>query len=183
MSEKIPSGNCHCGNQGRSGSANLEKLVMAKVPQDFNANFRIRLVPARDLDLSAEREERCRPRGQRKGWTVGPPTLDGKLIATLNKADATMITWLAKDPTNARRFLSAPVAAMREAGVELSRAEAKALSRANEAAQAARVVGPGVRVASLVAEAYPNGRIGRLKPRPDADGDDEPFGCEPRKKG
>ena len=45
-----------------------------------------------------------------------------------------MVAWLAKDAGNARRFLANPVAAMREAGVELSRADEKALARAGEAA-------------------------------------------------
>ena len=184
---------CHCDGHGHSGHAQgtearadadeLAKVVMAKVPQGYEANFNIRLVPARTLDVIDQRQERCRPRGHSTGWTPGVLAIDPGLVATLNKADKAVVAWLAKDSANAQRFLAEPVAALREAGVELSRAEEKALFRANAEAQSARVVGPGVKVASLDARAYPKGQVGRLGPSTkDGKGDDS-FGCEPRRKG
>ena len=93
-----------------------------------------------------------------------------------------MVDWLANDTVNSQSFLASPVDAMREAGVQLSRAEEKALARSNEAASATRVVGPGAKVTSLSAQAYPNGRVGGLGSG-NAGGKTDDFDCGPKRKG
>jgi len=186
-----PNSPCRCGGQGNGGPTQsaaaradepeLAKVVLAKVPQDYDAKFNLRLVPGHTLGAAGQREVKCRPRGNSLGWTPG--VLDAGLVATLSRADKAMVAWLAKDGANAQRFLAEPVAAMREAGVELSRAEEKALSRAHAEAQSARVVGPGVKVAAIDAQAHPTGQVGRIPPGATNGKTDDGFGCEPRRKG
>jgi hypothetical protein len=174
-----------------SGGANAEaqpagemvtKVVKAQVPQEYDAKFNVRIVPGRSLGSVLEVKPHCKPRGHRQGWFPGGLRIDPGLVATLAKADKAVVAWLARDAANAQRFLANPVAAMRDAGVELSRAEEKALSRASAAAAAARQVGPGVNVASVTAQAFPDGRVGGLgSSKPGGKADD--FDCGPKRKG
>lgn len=178
---------CSCNASGETGppdAADTEatKVVKAQVPQEVRASFNLRVVPGRSLGGALERQRACRPRGHTQPWTPGLLGLDEALVKTLAMADKAMVAWLAKDAGNARRFLASPVAAMREAGIELSRTEEKALARATEAAASARTVGPGVDVASVKVQAFPNGRVGAPGGRkPDGKADD--FGCAPKRKG
>jgi len=178
---------CNCTGHGRTSGQrqtageDLAKVVKAQIPQDYEASFNVRLVPAHSLERDVQVQASCKPRGNSLGWDHGMATIDPGLVATLNKADKVMVAWLAKDTANAQRFLANPVAAIREAGVELTRAEEKALARANDATSAARVVGPGIKVASLSAQAFPNGRIGSIgSGRTDGKTDD--FACGPKAK-
>ena len=191
MSDKAEQKTCGCGGQGSTigesqpASDHLAQVVKAVVPQDHDAKFNIRLVPGHSLEKGLELQPLCRPRGHAPGWNHGGLAIDPGLVATLSKANNAMVGWLAKDAGNAQRFLANPVAAMREAGVELSRAEEKALVRSNEAAAASRVVGPGVRITALSAKAYPNGRVGGIGPgRTDGGGGKtDDFDCGPKRKG
>lgn len=178
-----PYGQSYAQGTGASDGANEPaKVVIAKVPQDYEATINIRLVPARTLGVLDQRREGCRPRGHSVGQTHGVLAIDPGLVATLNKANKAVVAWMAKDTANAQRFLADPVAALAEAGVELSRSDQKALARVNAEARSARVVGPGVKVASLVARAYPQGKVGRLSPSTKDDQGGNSFGCEPRRK-
>jgi len=192
MSDKAEQKPCNCGGHGpTSGQSqpageDFAKVVKAAVPQDYKANFHIRLVPARSLESGVRAEAQCMPRGHASGWHHGTETIDPGLVAVVNKGDKVMVAWLAKDTANAQRFLANPVAAMREAGVELSREQEKALARSNEAAATARVVGPGVNIASLSAQVYPKGRVGGLgsgRSGGKIDGKTDDFGCAPKRKG
>ena len=196
MSDRPGRDDCNCnpgGGPAAEASAAGEavaKVVKANVPQDAQASFNLRIVPGRGLKGALEVQPNCKPRGHSHGWTPGILGVDSALLGTLAKADKTMVAWLAKDAGNARRFLANPVAAMREAGVELSRADEKALARAGEATAAARSVAPGVDVVSVAVQAFPNGRVGAVGPRkPDGKQDGKPdgkvddFGCGPKRKG
>ncbi|HXO70021.1 MAG TPA: hypothetical protein VN838_13755 [Bradyrhizobium sp.] len=188
MSDKAEQKPCNCGGHGPAGGQSqptgetLATLVKAAVPQDYQGNFNIRLVGAHSLETGVKAQPRCRPRGHSVGWDRGDLAIDPGLVATLNKADKLMVDWLAKDTANAQSFLADPVIAMRKAGVELSRAEEKTLARANEAAGATRFVGPGVKIGTVSAKAYPNGRIGGLGPNK-TDGKTDDFDCGPKRKG
>lgn len=193
MNGKVQSGNCRCGTDAASTAApvpssddGVSKFLKAHVPQDYEANIRVRVVPGRSLKDVGVLAPRCRPRGHSTGWTPGLVALNPDLVATLAKADKVMVAWLAKDQANTQRFLADPVGAMREAGVELSRSDEKALARASVVAAAARVVPPGVRVASLAAQTIPNGRVGHIdvvKPGATPDAKTDNFGCGPKRKG
>jgi len=196
MSGKSLQGRCNCAGSCADSAAtetageDLVKLAKAQVPQDYQANFNMRLVPGHSLKNGTELQPHCRPRQHAGGWNLGATAIDPALLATLQAADKTMVAWLAKDTANAQRFLADPVAAMREASVPLTRAEEKALARANAMTASARIVGPGVKVASVAAQAYPNGRVGGIGPskpdgRPDGkpNGKSDDFGCAPKRKG
>ncbi len=193
MKEQAQGGKCGRGADA-AGAANTEtasndgatKLLKARVPQDCEAHFNVRVVPGRSLGDIGVLTLGCRPRGHSTGWARGLAALAPELVATLAKADKAMVAWLARDEANTLRFLSDPVAAMRDAGVELSRSDEKALARASAAAAATRVVPPGVRIASLSAKTFPKGRVGHTNvTRPDAkpSTSTDDFGCGPKRKG
>ena len=184
MSDQSTQKDCGCGSASQVSTSNqtavqqVTKLVRAQVPQDYSTNLKVRLVPARSLDKAVHAEPRCKPRGNVTPWDQASLTLDAKLADSLSKADKVMVAWLARDTANAQSFLTNPLAAMRKAGVQLTRAEEKALARASEAAAAGRVVGPGINVASLSAQAYPKGRVGSISASKTED-----FSCGPKRKG
>ena len=180
--EKCSCGGGAAGAPAPSAHDDVTKVLKAQVPQDYEVKFNLRIVPGRSLKDVAELPPRCRPRGHAQGWTPGLLGVGSELVATLAKADKAMVAWLAKDKANTQRFLANPVAAMREAGVELTRADEKSLVRASTAAGAARMVPPGVKVASVAAEAFPKGRVGGIGVSTPG-GKTEDFGCGPKRKG
>lgn len=188
MAEQSGCEDCNCGATSTAGAQAppagdvVRKLVRAEVPQDYQAKFNVRIVPGRSIEGAHLVRPQCLPRGHAQGWVPGALGISQQLAATLAKADKTMVAWLAKDAANAQRFLENPAGAMREAGVELTRAEEKLLARASAASGAARHVAPGVNVVSLTAKAYPDGCVGAtgaVKPGRKADD----FGCGPKRKG
>lgn len=202
MSDKSTGTSCGCRSSA-SGIAEAAagavaesfgaQAVKAQVPQSYEAKFNVRIVPGRSL--TPVPIPRCQPRGHRPpGWRPGGTVaIDPGLVDTLARADKAVVSWLAADRANAGRFLADPVAALRDAGVKLSRAEEKAIARAAVAAEATRVVAPGVDVTDVAAAAYPSGRVGQIgstrpggkPPKGDggSGGGDSAIGCGPRRKG
>src|ERR1700682_613345 len=78
--------------------------VVAKVPQGYEANFNIRLVPGRDFNVGTIRLG-CRPRrgGQRRD--ADPVALPEDLTGKLRDANNKVVAWLAADAANAQLFL------------------------------------------------------------------------------
>jgi len=84
-----------------------------------------------------------------------PPNLITKLLT----ANEHLINWLAQDPVNAEDFLGHPVEALMKAGIELTRADQKALTRAHAAARNAATIPPGARLVGLSATADVSGVV------------------------
>jgi len=100
------------------------------------------------------------------------------LVDKLKKADKTVIAWLAKDEANARLFMARPAEALAKAGIDLTRADQKAIDRTHREVREVAVVGPGVKVASFTATAFPRGQIGKIKPgRKPKDERNDNIGC------
>ncbi len=167
---------------GAAGGEAIARLVKAQVPQDHHASFNVRIVPARSLDKLKEVQARCRPRGHASGWDAGQVVVDTVLLDALAAGDKAMVAWLAKDVANTRRFLAAPVSAMAEAGVELTRAQQKAVARTSEEVAAARHTRAGGDGMTLTAQVYPDGRVGAIGTHKPGDTSDD-FGCGPKRKG
>ena len=180
---------CGCDNSLPASTATpgageaITKLVKAQVPQDVQSNFNLRIVPARSLDGLTKTPAQCQPRGHAAhGWTAGQFGVDAVLVSALAKGDKALVAWLAKDNSHAQKFLASPVAAMAEAGVELTRAQQKALARSSEEAAAARTVKNGENGVSMVTQVFPKGRVGSIGThKPEGATDD--FGCGPKRKG
>ena len=199
MSEKSMGTSCGCRSSvsalaeaaaGDVAESFGPQAVKAQVPQAYEARFNVRIVPGRSL--TPVPVPRCRPRGHRSpGWHAGGTlAIDPAVVHALAAADKVVMSWLAADRANAGRFLADPVAALRDAGVKLSRAEEKAIARVAVASEATRVVPPGVNVADVAAAAYPNGRVGQIgsgrpggRPPKGESGGDAGIGCGPRRKG
>lgn len=160
-------------------------IVVSRVPQGYDTNINIRLVPGRDIQLTPHRFG-CRPRQGAPRRDAEPVDLPESLGDKLKDANKKVIDWLALDPANAQLFLAKPVEALVKAGVELSRAEQKALTRTHRAVAEASVVAPGVKVASLSASAHPTGRVGKLPPglkgSNGREGREADCGCGPKGK-
>ena len=139
------------------------RMVTATVSQGYETNLHIRLVPGRDIAITPAART-CRPRQGAPRRDADPLALPPDLTDKLKKADKAVIAWLAKDQANARAFLANPAKALQSAGVELSRAEQKAIARVHSEIGEAAAVAPGVTVADLKVDAYTRGRIGKIRP-------------------
>lgn len=181
----MPEEKCNCSG-GSPANATLQseadsttKVVQASITQEYQANFNLRIVPGRSLaGIDNVLRMGCQPRGNtRPGWGDSTVEINPELAATLATADKAMMAWLSKDAVNAQRFVQDPVASMREAGVEMTRAQEKVLVRAASAAQSLRQAAPGVNIASLTATVFPNGKVGSVgSTKPDQ------FNCGPKRK-
>jgi len=157
-------------------------VVVVKMPQGYDARIVIRFVPGRDIRVTPALRG-CQPRQGAPRRDAEPVPLPEGLAGKLREVNAKVVAWLARDDANPRLFLTRPVEALMKAGVELTRAEQKALTRAHGAVRETTVVPPGVRVAELSASANPRGRVGETKPTPrTADGNDSDCGCGPTGK-
>jgi hypothetical protein len=144
-------------------ASDQSEMVVAKVPQGYETNINVRLVAGGDLEITSIPKV-CRPREGAPRRNAEPLDLPPDLIAKLKKADKAVVAWLAQDKANAGLFIAKPAEALVKAGVDLTRVDQKAIDRTRSEVDQATVVGPGVKVASFTAAAFPNGRIGEIKP-------------------
>jgi hypothetical protein len=159
-----------CDDCSKTGAAGVEEnavgtaqlAVLARAPQGFDARIKVRLLPAKDVVL--ERPSGCQPRAGAPRKDAHPLDLPEGLPEKIKDASKGVIAWLARDPANTRLYLADPVAGLVAAGVELTRAEQKALSRAHQPVREASVVPPGVEVTELTVKAVPRGKVGDFKP-------------------
>jgi hypothetical protein len=113
-------------------------MIVAKVPQGYETNINVRLVPVRDLEISTK-PKRCQTRKGAPRREAEPLDLPPDLVDKLKKADKDVMAWLAEDEANARMFMARPVEALVKAGVKLTRTEQKAIDRTHrEVSQSAQ---------------------------------------------
>lgn len=144
-------------------------LVAVRIPTGYDTRINVRITPNAGIKLIPM--SGCQPRQGAARRDAEPLPLPLDLPEKLAGADRRVIEWLARDSTNSRLFMSQPVEALKRAGVELTRAEEKALMRLSSAALDAALVAPGVRVTSLNASAHPRGRVGSIPATPTEDRD------------
>jgi len=158
-------------------------MVMARVPQGYDTEINIRLLPGKEISFTRDILG-CHPRQGAPRRDADPLPLPESLPGKLKDANKKVVDWLAQDPANARLFLASPVEALAKAGVELTRAEQKALDRTHRAMKEATVIAPGVKVSQLSTSVSPKGRVGDSKSssRPKG-GRTEDAGCVSEGKG
>lgn len=139
------------------------EMIVAKVPQGYDTNINMRLVPGRNVDI-IDIFKMCRSRTGVPRREAEPLILPQDLIDKIKKADKTVIKWLAHDEANARLFMARPAEALLKAGVDLTRAEQKAIDRTHHEVVQVSIVSPGVKVARFTAAAFQRGQIGKFKP-------------------
>ena len=139
------------------------ELVVAEVPQALTANINIRVVRGVDFELPPL-AKRCQPRQGAPRRETDMLELPADLVDKLKSADKAVVEWMAADEANVQLFLRQPAEALVAAGVELTRADQKAIARANQEVEQTRVVAPGVKVEKITATAYPRGKVGHIKP-------------------
>jgi hypothetical protein len=157
-------------------------MIIAQVPQGFTTKINVRLIPGKDIRIMPW-DMGCQPRLGATRRDADPLALPGSLVGKLREANAKMLEWLSQDAAHARLFLEQPVSALLKAGVELTRAEQKALTRSHRAVRETAVVPPGVTLNTLTVSADPKRRIGMPRPsskQPNAP--DSDCGCGPRGK-
>ncbi|MDQ0000148.1 MULTISPECIES: hypothetical protein [Pseudarthrobacter] len=160
-------------DQTTNADSGTSRPIRVRIEAGFDSKVSIRIVPGRDLFKEPQREE-CSPRGDRP-YAVRPIPFPADLVEKLVKANTAVIGWLAKDKANAEKFIHDPLVALERAGVELSRAEAKALSRSHGALRDEAVLPPGAAISTLTVSATTRGKIGDIRPSkrphdtPDAD--------------
>lgn len=165
---------CGTCNEKRPDGADAEVLIAGEptvgtaqpiraiVQPGFDAKVSIRIVPGKDIFTEPPRPA-CRPRGDRP-YGIRPLPYTPDLVVKLTEANAGVSAWLAKDESNARAFLDNPVAALAEAGVDLTRAEAKAVSRTHALLKEDAVLPPGAQISTLDVVAVKRGKVGDRHP-------------------
>ncbi len=144
-------------------SSNQGEMVVGKVPQGYETNVNIRLVPGRDIDIKTVLRG-CQSRKGAPRREAEPLNLPPDLRVKLKNADKTVVAWLAQDEANTLLFTANPAKALVKAGVDLSRSEQKTIERTHQEVREATVVGPGVKVSEFTVAAFPRGQIGKIKP-------------------
>jgi hypothetical protein len=155
-----------CGGSNASASTTSrgpdqvqDRPVVATIRPGFEATVNYRLLPTREIPLPPHHEG-CQPRQV----VALPPSLatslTPELVATLQDANRSVVAWLKKDESHSAQFLADPVASLRSAGVELSRADEKALSRSHAAVRAESVLPPGATITDTTARADARGKVG-----------------------
>lgn len=139
------------------------EMIVAKVPQGYETNINVRLVPGRDFEITTILKG-CRPRKGAPRRDAAPLNLPPDLIDKLKNADKTVVAWLALSEANARLFMVRPAEALVKAGVNLTRADQKAIERTHHEVREVTVVAPGVKVAEFTVAAFPRGQVGKIKP-------------------
>lgn len=164
------------GAEVKTTASAQNELIVGKVPQGYETNINVRLVPGREFDLSAILG--CRPRKGAPRRDAEPLALPPDLLGKLKLADKAVVAWLAKDEANAQLFMQRPAEALAQAGVDLTRAELKTIERVHSEVREAAVIAPGVKVAALNVVAFPRGQVGKIKPgtRPQPKGNSD-TGC------
>lgn len=153
--------------------------VIGRVPQGYDHAITVRIVPGLASHFTGQLFG-CQPRQGAPRRDADPVPLPAPLLVKLGEANRRIVAWLAQDPANAAHFLARPVEALARAGVELSRAEQKALGRLHEAATETRVVAPGVRITRLAVAANAKGRVPdpEQAPRKRPDSREKDCGCD-----
>lgn len=159
------------------------QMVVARVPQGYDTRIVVRLVPGRDIRVNPF-DIGCQPRQGAPRRDAEAVPLPEDLVHKLRDANKRVVEWLAQDDANARHFMARPVEALLKAGVELTRADQKALERAHQTVRETAVIAPGVRVTRFGATAHPKGRVGGPKSAPPKSGDkhDGDCGCDSQGK-
>ncbi len=171
-----------CGNCGEprpttagavasaSGQADQEDVaqpIRATIEPGFAGTVSIRFMPGRDPFQIPTRPE-CAPRGDRPP-RMPPIAISPSAVAKLTDANRKVINWLSEDAANAALFVEDPVGALARAGVELTRAEAKSVSRSHAAVKEDAVLPPGAQISTLEALATTKGKVGSARPDPTTD--------------
>ncbi|MBN8414372.1 hypothetical protein LCL99_02210 [Halomonas denitrificans] len=154
---------CQCSPKVALGQGKAQELVVAKVPQGFDTNISIRLVPGQDFALP-RRPLRCRPRKGAPRRDAEPLALPDEVMEMLQKADQAVIEWLSQSEANALLYMARPAEALLKAGIKLSRQQLKSIHRVHREVEQAAVIGPGVKVAGFKIATFPRGRVGQISP-------------------
>jgi hypothetical protein len=76
----------------------LNQMVVAKVPQSYDMNLNIRIIPARSLEFQYIKKE-CKSRTGISPHWKDPDELPPDLIDKFKEFDKVMVAWLAESET------------------------------------------------------------------------------------
>jgi|GEM_PF-3982520 len=145
-----------------NASESVGRPIRAEVQPGFNGRVSIRLHPGRDF-FPIPKHEGCQFRGD-KALPESPHPLPDLVMGKLAGANTKVTNWLAAGEQNALLFVNDPVAALQAAGVGLTRAEAKAVSRSHAALREDAALPPGGRITALAVSATKRGKVGDGRP-------------------
>lgn len=155
---------------GTVAAAGAGVPIVTEVAPGFTSTVSIRILTGTDLFPTVP-EARCLPRGDRPFSVTGivGTVLSPAVVDVLTTANKDVIAWLAEDTSNAEQFVADPVAVLSRAGVKLTRAQAKELSRAHAAMREDAVLPPGAQIAKVTVAASKRGKVGDGRGRPGRD--------------
>lgn len=173
--EKTGEFNLLRGDSPRSlEAAKGDNVVLAMVPHGYETNINVRIVAGGEFVIAPRG---CQPRKGATRRNAEPLDLPSDLIDKLKDADRRVIAWLAENNGNAKLFFDRPAEALVKAGVNLTRAEQKTIDRTHREVEEATVLAPGVKVMKLEVDAFPRGRVGRIKPGAKPQDENNDIGC------
>lgn len=162
--------------------------VSVTMHQAYDLNVTVELLPARKIP--SLRAAGCQPRQGAERAEKDPLELPESTRRWLVDVNDRVIAWLARDEGNRKAFVSDPIRALQDAGVEMDRTHFKALARARESIGMAEAVPPGLQLGSVRATAKKKGRVKAVEaaasewsPPKLADPDDDDCGCRHGDKG
>ena len=159
---------------GTVAAAGEARPIVTEVAPGFTSTVSIRILKGTDLFPKVP-EATCVPRGDRP-VSAHPIAISPAVVDVLTTANKDVIAWLAEDTSNAEQFVADPVGVLSRAGVKLTRAQAKELSRAHAAMCEDAVLPPGAQIAKVTVAATKRGKVGDGRGRPGHDNppDDRP---------
>ncbi len=133
------------------------KTVQPRAQQAYDLNLKVTFLPGRAAVATAALG--CQPRQDGQRVDVQPLDLPPSTHRFLQEANASMLDWLARDPSHQAAFIADPLAALHQAGLKLERSDAKALGRLRESLASAQAVTPGLQLRALHTAVDVKGRV------------------------
>lgn len=157
-------------------SNNPSPVGSVTINQAYNANIRVNVVPSNGIPAGLNPLTICKPRQGAPRTNAEALDLPKETVEKLNKASKSIVSWLAKDESNMKLFITDPVTALHHAEVKLEKEELKAIMRMRTELSAHETVQPGLKLKTVELTANPNGKI---KPVENAKSD---CGCNHNRK-
>lgn len=146
-------------NTAPSDPADRPAQVLVRRTEAYDLSMNVRLAPAsQELLGQGFKFLSCQPRQGAQRQDKDALDLPEPTRQWLHGLSAAVVEWLAKSPENRQAYLSAPLAALQQAGLAADRAHLKAVARVSEAAGTSDAVRPGLqlsRVDSSMTRAVP----------------------------
>lgn len=121
------------------------EYVKAKISQEFDVKIKVQIIPSADIGRLPFLK-RCMPRKGGDRRDAEPLDLPESIKSNFKEINAKVMEWLNASLENRKQYMSDPVNSLIKAGIKLTNADQKALSRNFKEVQANMIVAPGFNI-------------------------------------